>query len=42
MAEVERELLTAILDHANGNQSLAADYLGISRPTLIRKMRATY
>jgi DNA-binding protein Fis len=39
MGQVERVLLDAVLGHAEGNQALAADYLGISRPTLIRKLK---
>ncbi|WP_424945325.1 helix-turn-helix domain-containing protein [Burkholderia anthina] len=39
MEQVERALLVAVLDYAAGNQALAADYLGLSRTTLIRKLK---
>jgi len=35
---VERPLLEAILDHAEGNQTIAAEMLGINRNTLRKKM----
>ncbi|MGR0114289.1 helix-turn-helix domain-containing protein [Ralstonia pseudosolanacearum] len=28
------------MEHVGGNQSLAAEYLGVSRPTLINKIKA--
>lgn len=34
LAEVEAPLLTIIMHHTSGNQSLAAKYLGINRNTL--------
>ena len=34
----ERPLLDAVLRHADGNQSRAADWLGINRNTLRRKL----
>lgn len=34
LAEVEAPLLTMIMHHTAGNQSLAAKYLGINRNTL--------
>lgn len=37
--EVERPLLEAVLQHANQNQSVAAQILGMSRGTLRKKMR---
>ena len=36
---VERPLLEAILNHAEGNQTIAAEMLGINRNTLRKKMR---
>jgi len=36
---VENPLLTYILDRAEGNQTRAADMLGINRNTLRKKMR---
>jgi Fis family transcriptional regulator len=35
---VERPLLETVLQHAQGNQSKAADWLGINRNTLRRKL----
>lgn len=35
---VERPLLDVVMDHANGNQSKAAEWLGINRNTLRRKL----
>jgi nitrogen regulation protein NR(I) len=37
---VDRALLTAVLDHARGNQSQASELLGISRTTLRAKLQA--
>jgi Fis family transcriptional regulator len=39
LAEVERPLLESVMQHARGNQSHAADYLGISRSTLRKKLK---
>lgn len=39
MREVEEPLLRVVLKHAAGNQSRAADILGINRATLRRKLR---
>jgi Fis family transcriptional regulator len=36
---VEKPLLEAVLSQAEGNQSVAADMLGINRGTLRRKMQ---
>jgi Fis family transcriptional regulator len=36
---VERPLLEVVLDHAGGNQSRAAEALGINRNTLRKKMQ---
>jgi Fis family transcriptional regulator, factor for inversion stimulation protein len=35
---VERPLLQTVLQHAHGNQSKAAEWLGINRNTLRRKL----
>ena len=35
---VERPLLDVVMKHAEGNQSRAADWLGINRNTLRRKL----
>ena len=39
MAEVERPLLEVVLNHAEGNQTRAAQALGINRGTLRKKLR---
>ena len=39
LAEVERPLLESVMTHARGNQSHAAEYLGISRSTLRKKLK---
>ena len=39
LAEVEAPLLRCVLDHTGGNQSLAAQVLGLNRGTLRKKMR---
>lgn len=36
--EVERPLLTTVLEHTRGNQTLAARLLGISRSTLRKRL----
>ena len=38
--EVEQPLFKAVMDYAQGNQSRAADILGINRATLRKKLRA--
>ncbi|MBK9132986.1 MAG: Fis family transcriptional regulator [Betaproteobacteria bacterium] len=38
MAAAERPLLDVVLRHAEGNQSRAAEWLGINRNTLRRKL----
>jgi Fis family transcriptional regulator len=38
MNTVERPLLDVVMKHADGNQSRAADWLGINRNTLRRKL----
>jgi Fis family transcriptional regulator len=40
MGEVERPLFRTILDYAGGNQSEAAEILGINRGTLRKKLIA--
>ena len=39
---VDRVVLSAILDHAHGNQKQASDLLGISRTTLRAKLQALW
>lgn len=39
MAEVEAPLLAAVLDHAQGNQTRAAEMLGLNRGTLRKKLK---
>lgn len=39
LAEVEAPLLEAVLNHADGNQTRAADILGINRGTLRKKLK---
>ena len=39
IGEVEKPLLRTVLDYADGNQSRAADILGINRGTLRKKLR---
>ena len=39
MEEVETPLLEAVLSHTQGNQSRAAEVLGINRGTLRKKLR---
>lgn len=39
LAEVEGPLLETVLNHAGGNQTRAADILGINRGTLRKKMK---
>ena len=38
LAAVERPLLEVVMTHAEGNQSRAAEWLGINRNTLRRKL----
>jgi Fis family transcriptional regulator len=40
IGEVERPLLTVVLNYTNGNQSEAAEILGINRGTLRKKLKA--
>lgn len=39
MAEVEAPLLQAVMNHTGGNQSKAAEVLGLNRGTLRKKLR---
>lgn len=39
MREVEEPLLQAVLEYSQGNQSRAADILGLSRGTLRKKLK---
>lgn len=38
VSSVERSMLETVMRHANGNQTVAADMLGINRNTLRRKL----
>ena len=38
LGQVERPMLEVVMRHANGNQTLAAEMLGINRNTLRRKL----
>lgn len=40
LKNVERPMLEAVLDHAEGNQTVAAEMLGINRNTLRKKIQA--
>jgi Fis family transcriptional regulator len=40
ISHVEKPLLEAVLRHAEGNQTLAADMLGLNRNTLRKKIKA--
>ena len=40
IGEVEKPLLSAVLSYTNGNQSEAAEILGINRGTLRKKLKA--
>ncbi|HEY6722035.1 MAG TPA: helix-turn-helix domain-containing protein [Burkholderiales bacterium] len=40
LKNVERPMLEIVLDRAEGNQSVAADMLGINRNTLRKKIRS--
>ncbi|MCZ6854483.1 MAG: DNA-binding transcriptional regulator Fis [Gammaproteobacteria bacterium] len=39
LAEVERPLLCAVMNHVDQNQTRAADLLGLSRGTLRKKLK---
>ncbi len=38
LSAVEKPMLEVVMKHANGNQSKAAEWLGINRNTLRRKL----
>jgi Fis family transcriptional regulator len=38
LASVERPMLEVVMKHANGNQTVAAEMLGINRNTLRKKL----
>jgi Fis family transcriptional regulator, factor for inversion stimulation protein len=40
LSAVEKPMLEVVLQHAGGNQTLAADMLGLNRNTLRKKMLA--
>lgn len=40
MGQVERPLLQKVLSYTNGNQSVAAEILGLNRGTLRKKLQA--
>jgi Fis family transcriptional regulator, factor for inversion stimulation protein len=40
LQHVERPMLEAVLQHAEGNQTVAAEMLGINRNTLRKKIQA--
>lgn len=39
LAEIEAPLLEVVMNHTGGNQSVAAEVLGISRGTLRKKLK---
>ena len=39
LRQIEQPLLEAILEHTKGNQSKAAEFLGLNRGTLRKKLR---
>ncbi|EPC03534.1 hypothetical protein L861_18525 [Litchfieldella anticariensis FP35 = DSM 16096] len=39
LAEVEAPLLTSVMDYVNGNQTRAAEILGLNRGTLRKKLK---
>ena len=39
LRQIEQPLLEAVLEHTRGNQSRAAEYLGLNRGTLRKKLR---
>ena len=39
MAEVEAPLLSCVMEHTEGNQTRAAEYMGLNRGTLRKKLK---
>ena len=39
ISEVEKSLISTVLKHLNGNVTKTADYLGINRGTLIKRIK---
>lgn len=39
LSQIEQPLLETVLEHTGGNQSRAAEYLGLNRGTLRKKLR---
>ena len=39
LRQIEQPLLEAVMEHTRGNQSRAAEYLGLNRGTLRKKLR---
>lgn len=39
LKQIERPLFEAVLEHTRGNQSKAAEFLGLNRGTLRKKLR---
>lgn len=39
LSQIEQPLLESVLQHTGGNQSRAAEYLGLNRGTLRKKLR---
>lgn len=39
LSQIEKPLLESVLEHTRGNQSRAAEYLGLNRGTLRKKLR---
>ena len=39
LSQIEQPLLESVLEHTGGNQSRAAEYLGLNRGTLRKKLR---
>jgi Fis family transcriptional regulator len=39
LKQIERPLFEAVLEHTHGNQSKAAEFLGLNRGTLRKKLR---
>ena len=40
LKQIEQPLLEAVLEHTRGNQSKAAEFLGLNRGTLRKKLRS--